>query len=158
MVPPLSFLTLACSSSSCLSPTWAAIFSLFSLPPMTLFSSYSFLPISLGSSPSSSPPLYFLSLDSSSTSLGLGLSTSIASDPSLGRLFLLVLHFRRSSTPGNNIDDWDRSLLHSNQLNILSRGTISFLNLGYQLQALLNHMVDSSAILTCRSWVLTVSS
>ena len=64
----------------------------------------------------------------------------------------------RSTTPYNNINGWNRSLLYSNHLNILSRSTIYFLYLGYQLRSLLNHMVDCSAISTCCSWVPTVSS
>ena len=78
-------------------------------------------------------------------------------DPSLVRLFLLILHLRRISTPCKNINGWDMSFLYSNHLNILSRSTISFLYLGYKLWAFLNHMIDCSAILTCHSWVLTVS-
>ena len=79
-------------------------------------------------------------------------------NPSLIRLFLLSLCFRRSSTPGSNINSWGRSLLDENHLNILSRGTVSFLNLSYQLWTLFNDMINYSAIAACRSWVPTVTS
>ena len=64
----------------------------------------------------------------------------------------------RSSTPGDHIDGCGRSLLNENQLNILGRATAVFLNLGYELGALFNHVVDCVAIPIGYGGVPTVAS
>jgi len=64
----------------------------------------------------------------------------------------------RSSTPGDHIEGWGRSLLHGNQLNTWSRATVVFLNLCEELGALFNHVVYCAAIPTGRSGVPTVVS
>ena len=76
----------------------------------------------------------------------------------LDRLFLRILNVRRSSTPGDHIDGCGRSLLNGNQLNIMGRATAIFLNLGYEMGALFNHVVDCVAIPTGYGGVLTVAS
>ena len=74
------------------------------------------------------------------------------------RLRWLVLNMRRSSTPGDHIDGYGRSLLNENQLNILGRATVVFLNLCYELGALFNHVVYCVAIPTGCGGVPTVVS
>ena len=49
----------------------------------------------------------------------------------LDRLFVCILNVRRGSTLGDHIEGCSRSLLNGNQLNILGRDTIVFLNLSY---------------------------
>ena len=75
----------------------------------------------------------------------------------LGRPCLRILYVHRSSTLCNNINICDRSWLDGNHLDILSRNTVSGLNLSYQLRALLNHMIRCATIPTCRSEVSTVT-
>ena len=63
----------------------------------------------------------------------------------------------RSSTPGDHIEGWGRSLLHGNQLNTWSRATVVFMYLCKELGALFNHVIYCAAIPTCRSGVPTVA-
>ena len=64
---------------------------------------------------------------------------------------------RRGSTPGDHIDGCGRSLLNGNQLNILGSATAIFLNLGYEMGVLFNHVVDCVAIPTGYGGALTVA-
>ena len=63
-----------------------------------------------------------------------------------------------SPTPGDDVDGCGRSLLNRNQLKILGRATVVFLNLRYELGALFNHVVYCAAIPTGCGGVPTVSS
>ena len=65
---------------------------------------------------------------------------------------------RCSSTPGDHIEGWGRSVLNGNQLNVWGGAMVVFLNLGKELGALYNHMVHCATIPTGRSGVPTVAS
>ena len=64
----------------------------------------------------------------------------------------------RGATLGDDIDGCGRSLLNRNQLKILGRATVVFLNLRYELGALFNHVVYCRAISIGCGGVLTVAS